>query len=74
MKDQPVGEMEKLLLAGIPAGGEELRQLTVGRALAVKDYLVSRDLPHDRLFLGAVKAAPPDGKWSPHAELNLAMP
>lgn len=74
VKDQPCGEMEKLPLAGIPAGGEALRQLPVKRELAVKNDLVSRDLPPDRVFLDAVKAAPPDGKWSPHAELNLAKP
>ena len=51
-----------------------MRQLAVKRGLAVKDYLVSRDLPPERLFLGAVKAAPLDAKWTPHAELNLAMP
>lgn len=74
VKDQPISEMEKLPLAGIPAGGEALRQLPVKRKLAVKDDMVSHNLPPDPLFLGAVKAAPPDGKWPPHAELNLAKP
>ena len=74
VKDQPVGEMEKLLLSGIAVSAEDLRQLAVRRGQAVKDYLVSRDLPPARLFLGAAKAVPPDAKWTPHAELNLAMP
>jgi len=74
VKDQPVGEMEKLLLSSIAVSGEDLRQLAVRRGQAVKDYLVSRDLPPARLFLGAAKAVPPDAKWTPHAELNLAMP
>ncbi|MEO8015393.1 MAG: DUF748 domain-containing protein, partial [Polaromonas sp.] len=74
VKDQPVGEMEKLLLSGIPVSGEDLRQLAFKRGQAVKDYLVSRDLPPARLFLGAARSVPPDAKWTPHAELNLAMP
>lgn len=67
-------EMEKLLLANIPSSEEALRELAVQRGVAVRDYLALRDLPADRLFLGAVKAAPPDAKWTPRAELNLAMP
>ena len=74
VKEQPVGEMEKLLLSSIPVSSEDLRQLAARRAQAVKDYLVSRDFPPARLFLGAARAMPPDAKWTPHAELNLAMP
>ena len=74
VKDQPVAEMEKLLLAGIPASPEALHELAVKRAISVKDYLVSRGLPPARLFLGAAKAVPPEAKSTPHAELNLAMP
>ncbi|MBH2010811.1 MAG: DUF748 domain-containing protein [Xanthomonadaceae bacterium] len=74
VKDQPVAEMEKLLLAGIPASPEALHELAVKRAISVKDYLVSKGLPPARLFLGAAKAVPPEAKSTPHAELNLAMP
>ena len=74
VKDQPVVEMEKLLLSGMAVSGEDLRQLAVKRGQAVKDYLVSRDVPPARLFLGAARSVPPDPKWTPHAELNLAMP
>jgi uncharacterized protein involved in outer membrane biogenesis len=73
-KDQPVAEMEKLLLAGIKVSDDAMHELAVQRGMAVKDYLASRDLPPDRLFLGAVKAVPPEAKWTPRAELNLAMP
>jgi uncharacterized protein involved in outer membrane biogenesis len=38
------------------------------------DYLAGRDLAPARLFLGAAKTVPPDAKWTPRAELNLAMP
>ena len=64
----------KELLAGIVVSSEDLRQLAARGAQAVKDYLVSRDLPSARLFLCAAKAVPPGPKWTPHAELNLAMP
>jgi hypothetical protein len=73
-KDQPVPEMEKLLLADLKVSDDAMHALAVQRGMAVKDYLASRDLPPDRLFLGAVKAVPPEAKWTPRAELNLAMP
>ncbi len=73
-KDQPVPDMEKLLLASIKVSDDAMRELAVQRGMAVKDYLAARDLPSDRLFLGAVKAVPPEAKWTPRAELNLAMP
>lgn len=73
-KDLPVPEMEKLLLADIKVNDDAMRELAVQRGVAVKDYLASRDLPPERLFLGAAKAIPPEAKWTPRAELNLAMP
>ena len=73
-KDLPQGEMEKLLLASIPVTDEDIRALAVQRGVAVKAYLASRDLPADRLFLGAAKTLPPDPAWTPRAELNLASP
>ena len=73
-KDLPVAEMEKLLLASLPVSDEALRALAVQRGVAVRDYLASKGLPTERLFLGAVKAVPPETKWTPRAELNLAMP
>lgn len=73
-KDLPVPEMEKLLLADIQVNDGAMRELAVQRGVAVKDYLASRELPPERLFLGAAKAVPPEAKWTPRAELNLAMP
>jgi hypothetical protein len=67
-------EMEKLLLADIEVNDEAMRELAVQRGVAVRDYLVSRDLPSERLFLGAAKTVPSEAKWTPRAELNLAMP
>ncbi len=73
-KDQPVPEMEKLLLASIKVSDDDMRELALQRGMAVKDYLASRGLPPERLFLGAFKAVAPQAKWTPRAELNLAMP
>lgn len=71
-KDLPTGEMEALLLASIPVSEASMRELALARGVAVRDYLASRQLPTDRLFLGAVRMVPPDAVWKPHAELSLA--
>ncbi|WP_411884495.1 DUF748 domain-containing protein [Polaromonas sp. YR568] len=73
-RELPVPEMEKLLLADIQVNDDAMRELAVQRGVAVKDYLASRELPPERLFLGAAKTIPPEAKWTPRAELNLAMP
>ena len=71
-KDLPQAEMEALLLAATPVSADTLRELAVARAMAVKDYLASRDLPEDRMFLGAPQVARQGETWVPHAELKLA--
>ncbi len=85
-KDLPVDEMEKLLLASIPVTGDTMQALAVQRGVAVKEYLAAKDLPLDRLFLGASNSgkadakadatteAKTDTKWVPRADLNIAMP
>ncbi len=72
-KDLPPAEMETLLLASIPVTEEHMRELAQTRGVAVKDYLSSRELGLDRLFLGASKMEVADGQWAPHAELSLTM-
>ena len=54
-KDLPVPEMEALLLADIPVTEESMRELALQRGVAVRDYLATRQLPLERLFLGAPK-------------------
>ena len=61
-----------MLLANVAVTDDVVRELAVQRGVAVRDYLVSKQLPPERLFLGAAKAVPPEAKWSPRAELNLA--
>lgn len=71
-KDIPQSEMEALLLASIPVTTDALRDLAVARGQAVKDFLASRSLPEDRMFLGAPQLARQGEDWRPQAELRLA--
>lgn len=71
-KDLPQAEMEALLLASIPVTADAIRELAVGRGVVVKDYLASRQLPEDRMFLGAPQVGAQGEKWRPQAELKLA--
>lgn len=73
-KDIPVAEMEALLLASLPATEQAMQELALARGVAVRDHLAAQGLPTDRLFLGAAKAVGKEDKWSPRAELSLAVP
>ena len=70
--DIPQADMEALLLASTAVSADALRELAVARAVAVKDYLASRNLPEDRMFLGAPQLAQQGDRWVPQAELKLA--
>ena len=67
-------EMENLLLSHQSASEEQMRALAVQRGVAVRDYLATRAVSADRLFLGAAKVVPPEAKWRPRAELSLGTP
>ena len=47
--------MEALLLASIVVADDAMQQLAVRRGVAVRDYLATRAIPIERLFLGAPK-------------------
>jgi Domain of Unknown Function (DUF748) len=74
VKDIPVADMEALLLASLPVTEQAMQELATARGVAVRDFLASKGLPSERLFLGAAKAIPAaeKDKWQPRAELNLA--
>lgn len=72
-KDIPDAQMEALLLASIPANDDAMRTLALQRGVVVKDYLVSRKLPPERLFVGAAKTVMADADWKPRAELGVAQ-
>ena len=59
------------MLANISVTEDAMCELALQRGVAVKDYLAEKQLPPERLFLGAARPVAPDAKWSPRAELNL---
>jgi hypothetical protein len=72
-KDLPLKDMENLLFASVPVDEESMRQLAVERGAAVRDYLLAKKLPSERLFLGAVRTNASGADWKPGAELSLTM-
>jgi uncharacterized protein involved in outer membrane biogenesis len=72
-KDVPVAQMEAVLLGSIHVPDNAMRELALARAVAVRDYLATRDLPLERLFLGAPKTVPAQADWTPQAALSLAV-
>ncbi len=72
-KDLPLKDMENLLFASVPVDEESMRQLAVERGAAVRDYLLAKKVPSERLFLGAVRTTASGADWKPGAELSLAM-
>ncbi|MEO7116313.1 MAG: DUF748 domain-containing protein, partial [Caldimonas sp.] len=71
-KDIPTPDMEALLLANIVVADDAMQRLAVRRGVAVRDYLASKDIAIDRLFLGAPKVASGAASWKPRADLRLA--
>lgn len=70
-RDLPGPEMEALLLASVPVTDDLLQALAVERGVVVRDYLLGRSVPVNRLFLGAPKTLRNEGAWTPSAELLL---
>ena len=74
-KDLPRADMEALLLGSIAVPDNAMQELALARSVSVRDYLAGRQVPLDRLFVGAAKLQPAgegDGSWTPRAELVLA--
>jgi Domain of Unknown Function (DUF748) len=61
-KDLPTEEMQALLLANIVVTQDAMRELALQRGVAVKDYLASKHLPVERLFLGSTNAGGAESK------------
>jgi outer membrane protein OmpA-like peptidoglycan-associated protein len=74
-KDLPAPEMEKLMLANEAVGDDDLRQLALARANAVKDYLVGpAGADASRVFVlepGAQPAAPKDKARASRVDFTL---
>ena len=74
--DLPATEMEALLLAAMQVSDDSARELALQRGLAVRDALVARNLPSERLFLAAPKlhvATDAGTAWTPQVKLSLSV-
>jgi Domain of Unknown Function (DUF748) len=76
-KDLPPAEMEALLRASHVVSTDNARELALQRGLAVRDALLAKGLPPERLFLASPRLrAADEGEpdWMPRAQLSLGMP
>jgi uncharacterized protein involved in outer membrane biogenesis len=74
-RDIPAPEMEALLRRAVPVTTDSARELALQRGLAVRDALVAKGLPSERLFLAAPKlraSGEDDAAWSPRVQLALS--
>jgi hypothetical protein len=70
-KDIPVPDMQALLLANMVVNEDAVRDLALQRGVATRDYLLSQQVPGERLFLLAVKTDAPKDQAKPQAQLAL---
>ena len=64
-----------MLKAATVVSTDTARELALQRGLAVRDALIAKGLPSDRLFLGAPKlraSGEDDAAWTPRVQLTLA--
>ncbi len=74
-KEIPPAEMEALLKTRTPVSDDAMRELALQRGLAVRDALIAKGLPSERLFLAAPKlraAAEDTATWTPRVQLTLS--
>ena len=74
-KDLPVPEMEAMLKARTLVTEDAMRELALQRGLAVRDALIAKGLPSERLFLAAPKlrvSGDGDAAWTPRVQLALS--
>ena len=74
-KDVSGAEMEALLKARAPVTEEAMRALALQRGIAVRDALMAKGLPSERLFLAAPKlrvSGEDDASWTPRVQLSLS--
>lgn len=76
-KDIPMAQMESLLRASHLVSTDNARELALQRGLAVRDALVAKGLPGERLFLAAPRLrlvgeeGEKDEHWTPRVQLSL---
>ncbi len=75
-KDLAPAEMESLLKRHVLVTAEAARELALQRGIAVRDALIAKGLPSERLFLAAPKlraSGDEDAAWTPRVQLALTM-
>ena len=75
VKDISDPEMEALLKSRLVGGSEAMRELALQRGITVRDALIAKGLPSERLFLAAPKlraSGEADAGWTPRVQLNLS--
>jgi uncharacterized protein involved in outer membrane biogenesis len=72
-KDISAVDMGALLMANMVVTMDAVHDLAQQRGVVVRDYLSSKNIPIERLFLGAGKTASGDEAGTPHAELSLGI-
>ncbi len=70
-RDLPQADMENLLLARMQVPADAMHALAVARGAAVRDYLARREVPRERLFIGAPRIEAEGESWAPRASLSL---
>lgn len=74
-KNIPLAEMEALLRGATLVTTDSARELALQRGLAVRDALVAKGLPSERLFIAAPRlraSGEDDAAWSPRVQLTLS--
>lgn len=74
-RDIPGPEMEALLKGATVVSTDVMRELALQRGLAVRDALLAKGLPGERLFLAAPKlraSGEEDAAWTPRVQLSLS--
>jgi len=72
----PPEEIEALLTKHVAVSDELMRDLALQRGLAVRDALLAKGLPGERIFLAAPKlhsAADGSEPWTPRVTLDLSV-
>jgi hypothetical protein len=79
-KDIPTAQMRELLMDSYTVTDEQLRELALQRAVAVRDALLERGVPNARMFLASPKLHAKDDDrgvdkekaWQPRVDLALS--
>jgi hypothetical protein len=77
LRQLPLAETEAMLRRHVVVSEGSARELALQRGLAVRDALIAKGLPSERLFLGAPRvraSAEDDPAWTPRVMLALDAP